>query len=195
MPKTTVQKVIFGLLMSFFMVLAMEMYNTGLRNGGLTNAGILNALRELPLMFALCFLTSTVVGEPLAARLAARLAVPREWPFAAVLARSAMTVCVMCPAMSLWATVIFQQPGIELVPSWLQTVVCNFPMAFFWQIFFCGPLVRRLFRLRRIIWNLRIVVHNEFSFISVYIQSFLLLYPNICLSVNLICQNNRIFPY
>ena len=144
MPKTTVQKVIFGLLMSFFMVLAMEMYNTGLRNGGLTNAGILNALRELPLMFALCFLTSTVVGEPLAARLAARLAVPREWPFAAVLARSAMTVCVMCPAMSLWATVIFQQPGIELVPSWLQTVVCNFPMAFFWQIFFCGPLVRRL---------------------------------------------------
>ena len=59
-----------------------------------------------------------------------------------------MTVCVMCPAMSLWATVIFQQPGIELVPSWLQTVVCNFPMAFFWQIFFCGPLVRRLFRLR-----------------------------------------------
>lgn len=107
MPKTTVQKVIFGLLMSFFMVLAMEMYNTGLRNGGLTNAGILNALRELPLMFALCFLTSTVVGEPLAARLAARLAVPREWPFAAVLARSAMTVCVMCPAMSLWATVIF----------------------------------------------------------------------------------------
>ena len=147
MPKTTVQKAIFGLLMSFFMVLAMELYNTGLRNGGLTNAGILGALRELPLMFALCFLTSTVVGEPLAARLAARLAVPREWPFAAVLARSAMTVCVMCPAMSLWATAIFQRPGIELVPSWLQTVVCNFPMAFFWQIFFCGPLVRRLFRL------------------------------------------------
>lgn len=143
MPKTTVQKVIFGLLMSFFMVLAMELYNTGLRNGGLTNAGILGALRELPLMFALCFLTSTVVGDPLAAR----LAVPQEWPLAAVLARSAMTVCVMCPAMSLWATVIFQRPGIELVPSWLQTVVCNFPMAFFWQIFFCGPLVRRLFRL------------------------------------------------
>ena len=147
MPKTTGQKMLFGLLMSFFMVLAMELYNTGLRNGGLTNAGILESLRELPLMFVLCFLTSTVAGEPLAARLAARLAVPREWPLAAVLARSAMTVCVMCPAMSLWATVIFQRPGIEFVPAWLQTVVKNFPMAFFWQIFFCGPLVRRLFRL------------------------------------------------
>ena len=147
MPKTTGQKILFGLLMSFFMVLAMELYNTGLRNGGLTNAGILEALRELPLMFVLCFLTSTVAGEPLAARLAARLAVPREWPLAAVLARSAMTVCVMCPAMSLWATALFHRPGIEFVPVWLQTVVCNFPMAFFWQIFFCGPLVRRLFRL------------------------------------------------
>ena len=147
MPKTTGQKILFGLLMSFFMVLAMELYNTGLRNGGLTNAGILEALRELPLMFVLCFLTSTVAGEPLAARLAARLAVPREWPLAAVLARSAMTVCVMCPAMSLWATALFQRPGAEFVPAWLQTVVKNFPMAFFWQIFFCGPLVRRLFRL------------------------------------------------
>ena len=142
MPKTTVQKVIFGLLMSFFMVLAMEMYNTGLRNGGLTNAGILNALRELPLMFALCFLTSTVVGEPLAARLAARLAVPREWPFAAVLARSAMTVCVMCPAMSLWATVIFQQPGIELVPSCSRRWSAIFPWRFsgrsFSAVRWCG---------------------------------------------------------
>ena len=55
MPKTTGQKVLFGLLMSFFMVLAMELYNTGLRNGGLTNAGILEALRELPLMFVLCW--------------------------------------------------------------------------------------------------------------------------------------------
>ena len=64
MPKTTGQKVLFGLLMSFFMVLAMELYNTGLRNGGLTNAGILEVLRELPLMFVLCFLTSTAGGAP-----------------------------------------------------------------------------------------------------------------------------------
>ena len=146
MPKTTGQKILFGLLMSFFMVLAMELYNTGLRNGGLTNAGVLEALLELPLMLVLCFFTSTVLGDPLAARLVARLQLPKEWPICNILARSSLTVCVMCPAMSLWATVIFQRPGIELIPSWLQTVVCNFPMAFFWQIFFCGPLVRKVFR-------------------------------------------------
>lgn len=146
MPKTTGQKLFFGLLMSCFMVLAMELYNTGLRHGGLTNTGMLEALGELPLMLGICFFTSTLVGEPLASRLTARLAVPREWPLAAVLARSCMTVCVMCPAMSLWATLLFQRPGLELIPAWLQTVVKNFPMAFFWQIFFCGPLVRKIFR-------------------------------------------------
>ena len=146
MPKTTGQKILFGLLMSFFMVLAMELYNTGLRMGGLTNAGIPIALRELLCMFPLCFVTSYFVGDPLAARLVARLQLPKEWPICGILARSSLTVCVMCPAMSLWATVIFHRPGIEFIPVWLQTVVCNFPMAFFWQIFFCGPLVRKIFQ-------------------------------------------------
>ena len=146
MPKTKTQGFLFGLLMAFFMVLAMELYNTGLRNGGLTNAGILSALRELPLIYLICVATSTVLGEPLAAYLTRRLNLPDVWPFAAVLARSAMTVCVMCPAMSLWATLLFQRPGTELIPAWLQTAALNFPMAFFWQIFFCGPLVRKIFR-------------------------------------------------
>lgn len=101
MPKTKPEELVYGLLMTLFMVLAMELYNTGLRMGGLTNAGIL--------------------------------------------AHASITVAFMCPIMSFWATVIFKRPGWEFVPCWLQTVACNFPMAFFWQIFFCGPLVRFLF--------------------------------------------------
>lgn len=103
MPKTKLEELVYGLLMTLFMVLAMELYNTGLRMGELTNAGIL--------------------------------------------ARASITVAFMCPIMSFWATVIFKRPGWEFVPCWLQTVACNFPMAFFWQIFFCGPLVQFLFRL------------------------------------------------
>lgn len=41
MPKTKPEELVYGLLMTLFMVLAMELYNTGLRMGGLTNAGIL----------------------------------------------------------------------------------------------------------------------------------------------------------
>ena len=38
MPKTTVQQIIFGLLMSYFMAIGMEIYNTAI-NSGVTAAG------------------------------------------------------------------------------------------------------------------------------------------------------------
>ena len=47
--------------------------------------------------------------------------------------------------MSLVATVLFKQPGKELVAAWFQTTVLNFPMALLWQIFFAGPVVRFIF--------------------------------------------------
>lgn len=64
-----------------------------------------------------------------------------------MLALSSMIVCLMCPAMSLIATLLFKKPGIEVVSVLLQTFVLNFPMAFFSQIFFIGPFVRTVFGL------------------------------------------------
>ena len=55
MPKTKFQEFIYGVLMTFFMVLAMELYNTGLRTGGLTNAALPLALHEMTFMFPICF--------------------------------------------------------------------------------------------------------------------------------------------
>ena len=45
--------------------------------------------------------TSAALIRGVAARLAARLQMPKEWPICGILARSSLTVCVMCPAMSL----------------------------------------------------------------------------------------------
>lgn len=53
---------------------------------------------------------------------------------------------LMCPSMSFWATLIFHGVSWSFPAQWLQTVACNFPMALCWQVFFCGPLVRRVFR-------------------------------------------------
>lgn len=64
-----------------------------------------------------------------------------------MLALSSMIVCLMCPAMSLIATLLFKKPGIEVVSVLLQTFVLNFSMAFFSQIFFIGPFVRTVFGL------------------------------------------------
>ncbi len=44
------------------------------------------------------------------------------------------------------ATLLFKNPGKEIVAVWLQTTAMNFPMALCWQIFFAGPLARLIFR-------------------------------------------------
>ncbi len=147
MPKTKFQEVVYGVLMTFFMVLAMELYNTGLRESGLTNAGFLTAFREMAVMFPVCFVMGFFMIDRLAPKIAFRMVTPGvDRPVFVTMVRASVTVAFMCPIMSFWATLIFKQPGAEFIPVWLQTIVCNFPMAFFWQVFYCGPLVRFLFR-------------------------------------------------
>lgn len=51
MPKTKFQEFIYGALMTFFMVFAMELYNTGLKNHGLSNADFLPLAKKWPLFF------------------------------------------------------------------------------------------------------------------------------------------------
>lgn len=68
-------------------------------------------------------------------------------PFHLVLAISAVSVVCMCPLMNLAATLLFKHAGSEFLAVWIQTTALNFPMAFFWQFFFAGPLVRFLFGL------------------------------------------------
>ena len=71
----------------------------------------------------------------------------RDNPFHLVLAISAVSVAFMCPCMSFAATVLIKHaPVSQIIPTWLQTTAMNFPMAFFWQIFYAGPLVRFIFR-------------------------------------------------
>lgn len=148
MPKTKFQEFIYGVLMTFFMVLAMELYNTGLRMQGLTNAGILAALQEMLIMFPICFVMGFFLVDRIAPKIAFRTVTPGvDQPVLVTLVRASVTVAFMCPIMGFWATLIFKHPGSEFIPVWMQTFVCNFPMAFFWQVFFCGPLVRFLFRL------------------------------------------------
>ena len=52
----------------------------------------------------------------------------------------------MCPLMSLAATILFKNAGSEFVAVWLETTVFNFPMAFFLQLIYAGPVVRFIFR-------------------------------------------------
>lgn len=146
MPKTKFQEVIFTILMVFVMVYAMICYNISLNIGGMANHVFLDAFHELVIMGPVAFILDFFLYGSLSKKLAFRIVNPAEdKPIMIILAISSITVCLMCPSMSLVATLLFKNPGKEVVAIWLQTTALNFPMAFFWQIFFAGPLVRKIF--------------------------------------------------
>lgn len=66
--------------------------------------------------------------------------------------RQAGTIAVMCPTMSLVASLLFNvilggQPLTALPAIWVGTVLKNFPMAFFWNMFAAAPFTCWFFRL------------------------------------------------
>lgn len=146
MPKTKFQEVIFTILMVFVMVYAMICYNISLNIGGMANHVFLDAFHELVIMGPVAFILDFFLYGSLSKKLAFRIVNPAEdKPIMIILAISSITVCLMCPSMSLVATLLFKNLGKEVIAIWLQTTALNFPMAFFWQIFFAGPLVRKIF--------------------------------------------------
>lgn len=146
MPKTKFQNVIFTLMMALVMVYAMICYNISLNKGGMSGEVFLLAFHELIIMWPLAFILEMFVVERLARKFALRIVTPgQDRPIFITLAISSMIVCLMCPTMSLAATILFKDPGANIIPIWLETTALNFPMAFSWQIFFAGPLVRTVF--------------------------------------------------
>ena len=140
MPKTKFQEIIFTVL--------MICYNIALNIGGMQNHVFTDAFHELVIMAPIAFVLDFFFVGMIAKRTAFRLVDPaKENPFHLILTISAVSVAWMCPLMSLAATILFKDSGSQIIAVWLQTTVMNFPMAFFWQIFFAGPLVRFIFRL------------------------------------------------
>ena len=146
MPKTKFQTVIFTLMMAFLMVYAMICYNISLNIGGMTNQVFLMAFHEMSIMWPVAFLLEFFVVDNLAHKLAFRMVTPQDRPIVITLAISVMIICIMCPVMSLIATLLFKNAGSQFVAVWLQTTFMNFPVAFFWQLMYCGPLIRLIFR-------------------------------------------------
>lgn len=160
MPKTKGQGIVFGLIMSYTMAIGMEVYNIAIKMGfnlqigglsSMTNAVFPAALLEASYMGLFVFLFSNLWGNRCGASFASRHTDPeRDNPYFCRLMRQAGTVAVMCPTMSLVASVLFNvilagQPAVQLPAIWVGTVLKNFPMAFFWNMFAAAPFTRWLF--------------------------------------------------
>ena len=165
MPKNKKQGIIFGIIMSYSMAIGMEIYNMAIKAGiqaqpgglsGMTYAVLGEALKEAAYMGLIVFLFSNLWGNRLGARFAAKVSDPqRDNPYFCRLMRQAGTVFIMCPTMSLVASILYQvvlggAPVWRLPAIWVGTFMKNFPMAFFWNMFAAAPftnwLCGRLFR-------------------------------------------------
>ena len=144
MPKTLLEKVVFTIVMATIMVYGMIVYNVALNTGGVTNATFLMALHEMPIMVPVACILEFFVVEKLATALAFTFMRPTDRPPFITYAISLMIVCIMCPVMSLVATVLFKEPSFGM---WVHTWDWNMPMALCWQMLYCGPLSRFIFRL------------------------------------------------
>ena len=150
MPKSLFQEIIFTIIMVFFMVYALICYNMTLAIGDFTNAVMLGAFKELIIMGPIAILLDMLVAGPLAKRFTFKIFNPAETkPIFIILSISIFSVIFMCPLMSLAATILFKGGLLqgEIISIWIKTTIMNFPMAFFWQLCFAGPVVRRIFAL------------------------------------------------
>ena len=147
MPKNKFQEVIFTIIMVFFMVYAMICYNIVLNTGAMTNQVFLSAFHELTFMGPIAFVLDFFIVSKLAFACASSMVDFRSChPFSMILAISVASVAFMCPMMSFFATLFFKHAGNQFIAVWLQTTFMNFPVAFFWQLIYAGPIVRFIFR-------------------------------------------------
>lgn len=73
-----------------------------------------------------------------------------DHPYFCQLMRQAGTIVIMCPTMSLFASILFniifaQISIIQLPIIWIGTLIKNFPMAFFWNMFAAAASTHWLF--------------------------------------------------
>lgn len=144
MPKNKFQDVVLTAIMATIMVYGMVVYNVALATGGLTAESFLLALYELPIMVPIAFVLEFFAVGKIAKKLAFTVMRPTDRPQFITYAISICICCIMCPLMSLVATILFKDT--KTFATWVQTWAMNFPMAICYQMFYCGPLVRLIFR-------------------------------------------------
>jgi hypothetical protein len=102
-------------------------------------------------MGVLVFIFSNLWGNRIGAGFAERHTdITKDNPYFCLLMRQAGTVGIMCPTMSLAASILFNiifagNPLSQLPAIWVGTVIKNFPMAFFWNMFAAAPFTHWIF--------------------------------------------------
>lgn len=144
MPKTKFEDAIYTIIMATIMVYGMIVYNVALNTGGVSGQTFLLATHEMIIMVPVAFVLEFFIVGKIAQKLAFTVMKPTDRSQFITYAISICICCIMCPLMSLVATILFKDT--KTFATWVQTWAMNFPMAICYQMFYCGPLVRLIFR-------------------------------------------------
>lgn len=143
MPVTKMQKLIFTLMMAFFMVGCMALYNSFLRLGfswGTVAAAAGKAVKEYLFAVPIAFFFGSTAALALAKRFAPK-SMPHLFPFVV----SFFTVAVMVPPMTYVVSVLNFGRFDSSIGMLLSNMKWNYLFAMPIQILLVGPLVRWLF--------------------------------------------------
>ncbi|MBQ7958010.1 MAG: hypothetical protein IJ279_08230 [Clostridia bacterium] len=173
MPRNQFQRMIFALITVVITVHAYVFYSLYVIHGSMFmqltgESGVLAAInkmggvpvfgRPVPIWavvlieFVLAYTLENLLGSPLSFKLACKNFDPKSThPVLFETAIISATVVIMCPLMSFIAAFLYYnyQAGFNmwtLLADWLKLVCYNFPFAFFTQLFFIQPFVRKTFR-------------------------------------------------
>ncbi len=190
MPRNTFQRMIFALITVIITVNAYVFYSLYVINGNTlietTGAdSVLHAIqaqggvymfgRMMPIWavilieFVFAYTLECLMGSPCSFKLACMNFSPKEThPVLFETTIICATVAIMVPSMSLLAT-LFYYPYyngfhiLTMLANWLRLICYNFPFAFFSQLFFIQPFVRKAFKIlfRKDIANRKITAKPE----------------------------------
>ena len=174
MPRNQFQRMVFAFLTVLVTVHAYVFYSLYVIHGEqlMTYSGassVLAAIRSqggvymlgtyLPIWalvlieFCFAYLLEVVLGSPLSFRLACKVfPLGTVHPVIFETAVICATVGIMCPAMSLIASLLYYPyyNGFQLatlLADWLRLVCYNCPFALFTQLLFIQPLIRKVFQI------------------------------------------------
>lgn len=168
MPETKWQKIIFAFITVVFTVHLFVFYNlsfvNGLTSSQLAAYGVPILGRPSPVWmvivieFVCAFGLELLIGSPGSLRIAFKLIDPRtSQPLLVETIIICATVVIMCPAMSFLAVWLYSDLSSLTVAgflaAWLKTVMHNFPLALFSQVFFIQPLVRAIYGQLSRLWG------------------------------------------
>lgn len=173
MPSNQFQRMVFAFLTVVVTVHAFVFYNLYVVNGAVLTEvngtqSVIDAINKqggvymfgtfMPIWsvvlveFIFAYSLEILMGSPCSLKLASKFFNPREThPVIFESAVICATVGLMCPAMSLIAAFIYYPYNagfnlITLFANWFKLVCINLPFAFFGQLLFIQPLIRKIFK-------------------------------------------------